>query len=110
MTRNFPPQMTAIEKPKLTPQEYLAIRRSAELEHAAKKFSRQNVRDELWKSFSQGIFYHRSEFGDPDGYKRLAVVLDKIDAERGTRGNRLFYLAVAPSDFEGILLKLKEFG
>src|SRR5437016_2196318 len=64
-----------------------------ELEQAAKKFSRQNVRDELWKSFSQGIFYHPNEFGDPDGYKRLAVVLDKIDAERGTRGNRLFYLA-----------------
>ncbi len=81
-----------------------------ELGEATRKFSRQTVRDELWKSFAQSIFYHRSEFGDADGYKRLAERLDKIDAERGTRGNRLFYLSVAPTEFEGILKKLGEFG
>jgi glucose-6-phosphate 1-dehydrogenase len=82
----------------------------SELEAAARKFSRQTVGDELWNSFAQSIFYHRSEFADPDGYKRLAERLDKINAERGTRGNRLFYLSVAPTEFEGILQKLNEFG
>ena len=81
-----------------------------ELEEAAKKFSRQTVQDELWKSFAERIFYHRSEFGDDAGYKRLAERLKQIDSERGTGGNRLFYLSVAPSEFEGILCKLKEFG
>ncbi|MEA3187383.1 MAG: glucose-6-phosphate 1-dehydrogenase [Chthoniobacter sp.] len=81
-----------------------------ELEEAAKKFSRQSVQDELWKSFAERIYYHRSEFGDDDGYQRLAERLHQIDAERGTRGNRLFYLSVAPTEFEGILQKLNQFG
>src|SRR5205814_2484441 len=36
--------------------------------------------------------------------------LEKIDKERGTGGNRLFYLAVAPDQFEAILKNLKEAG
>lgn len=81
-----------------------------ELEEAAKKFSRQGVQDELWQSFSERIFYHRSEFGDDDGYKRLAERLNQFDVERGTQGNRLFYLSVAPTEFEGILEKLNQYG
>ncbi len=81
-----------------------------ELGEDARKFSRQTVRDELWDNFAQGIFYHRSEFGDAAGYKSLAERLTKIDTERGTRGNRLFYLAVAPDQFEEILLNLKQSG
>ena len=81
-----------------------------ELGEATRKFSRQPVRDELWAGFEQGIFYHCSEFGEDEGYKRLAERLDKIDRDRGTRGNRLFYLAVAPSEFEGILGKLYSYG
>ena len=81
-----------------------------ELEEAAKKFSRQTVKDELWKHFADSVFYHRSDFGDDNGYKSLAERLTKIDKERGTQGNRLFYLSVAPSEFEGILGKLYSFG
>ncbi len=81
-----------------------------ELEDDTKKFSRQSVQDELWQSFAKRIFYHRSEFGDPEGYKSLVKRLEEIDAQFGTRGNRLFYLSVAPSEFEGILKNLKEFG
>lgn len=81
-----------------------------ELEEAAKKFSRQSVQPQLWSSFAERIFYHRSEFGDADGYARLAERLDGIDAERGTQGNRLFYLSVAPSEFDGILCKLRDAG
>src|ERR1700716_2136870 len=81
-----------------------------ELDEATRKFSRQAVRDEIWKTFSQSIFYHQSEFGNLDGYKSLAERLAKIDMERGTRGNRLFYLAVAPDQFEPILKNLKEAG
>jgi len=81
-----------------------------ELETAARKFSRQTVKDELWDSFSQSIFYHQSEFADADGYASLAQRLDRIDEEHGTRGNRLFYLAVAPDQFGLILEHLKNAG
>ncbi len=81
-----------------------------EMEEATRKFSRQNVRDEIWQTFSQSIFYHQSEFADEEGYTRLAQRLDKIDQERGTRGNRLFYFAAAPDQFEVILKHLKAAG
>jgi glucose-6-phosphate 1-dehydrogenase len=81
-----------------------------ELEEATRKFSRQGVQDELWNSFANRVFYHRSEFGDAEGYKSLVKRLDEIDAQFGNRGNRLFYLSVAPSEFEGILTNLKESG
>ncbi len=82
----------------------------SELEEATRKFSRQPVRDEIWKMFAQSIFYHQSEFADESGYEKLAKRLDKIDKERGTRGNRLFYFAAAPDQFEPILKHLKAAG
>ncbi len=81
-----------------------------ELEEAARKYSRQSIRDDLWKGFAQSIFYHRGEFHDLEAYKTLAERLDKFDQERGTRGNRLFYLAVSPDQFESILKNLKAVG
>ena len=81
-----------------------------ELEEATRKFSRQAVRDEIWKTFAQSIFYHQSEFEDEAGYKTLAKRLDEIDEECGTRGNRLFYFAAAPDQFEPILKHLKAAG
>src|SRR5213080_492721 len=81
-----------------------------EMEEAVRKFSRQAVRDEIWKTFSQSLFYHQSEFGEEPGYKSLAERLEKIDNERGTRGNRLFYFAAGPDQFETILKNLKAAG
>jgi glucose-6-phosphate 1-dehydrogenase len=81
-----------------------------EMEDAVRKFSRQVVRDEIWKNFRQSLFYHESDFSDESGFKDLAERLEKIDKDRGTRGNRLFYFAVAPDQFEPILKHLKAAG
>src|SRR3954451_20750864 len=81
-----------------------------ERDEALRKFSRQAVRDQIWKPFSQSLSYHQSEFGDEAGYKALGERLDKIDNERGTRGNRLFYFAAGPDQFEIILKNLKAAG
>src|SRR5437016_8854463 len=35
-----------------------------ELEEAVRKFSRQGLRDDIWKNFAQSIFYHQGEFSD----------------------------------------------
>src|SRR6201997_4320873 len=58
-----------------------------ELEEAARKYSRQTINDELWKNFASAIGYHRSEFGELEGYQRLGERLDQLDKDRGTRGN-----------------------
>jgi glucose-6-phosphate 1-dehydrogenase len=81
-----------------------------EMEESVRKFSRQNVREDNWKTFAQSISYHRTEFHDLQGYESLGERLNEIDKERGTRGNRLFYLAVAPDQFDDILANLKTVG
>jgi glucose-6-phosphate 1-dehydrogenase len=82
----------------------------AEMEEATRKFSRQPVRDEIWDGFARSLFYHRSDFGDEAGYRSLAERLEKLDEESGTRGNRLFYFAASPDQFETILENLDKAG
>jgi len=81
-----------------------------ELEEAARKYSRQTVNDDLWNGFARSVFYHQSEFADAEGYKRLAERLEKIEQERATEGNRLFYFAAAPDQFAPILKDLAAAG
>ncbi len=81
-----------------------------ELAEATRKFSRRPVNEELWRRFAANIFYHRSSFDDADGYASLGRELDAIDTRLGTRGNRLFYLASSPTEFDVILENLRASG
>jgi glucose-6-phosphate 1-dehydrogenase len=103
----LPPQLTVVGMARRakTDDEY-----RAEVGDALRKHSRQTVRDELWDSFAKSIFYHTSDFGDAEGYKKLGERLNALDQERGTGGNRLFYLAAAPDQFEPILKHLEAAG
>ncbi len=70
-------------------------------------FSRNRpAQPNVWESFSQGIFYSAGNFDDPEAYKRLSDLLDRLDKERGTGGNRLFYLATAPEYFPVVVQQL----
>ncbi len=80
------------------------------LEEINRKVSRSGHDDEVWADFAQKIHYHQSEFQDADGYKGLAESLEEIDQERGGKGNRLFYIASAPSFFDDVLESLKDAG
>jgi len=103
----LPPAVTVIgfaRRPK-TDDEF-----RKEMEQSVKQFSRQAVRDEIWNNFAQSLFYHQSDFADESGFKTLAERLEKVDKEGGTRGNRLFYFAVGPEQFEPILKHLKAAG
>ena len=61
-------------------------------------------------AFMQNVSYFTTNFDDSDGYKRLKETLAGIDKEKGTKGNRLFYLAVAPEYFQEIVDQLGEQG
>jgi glucose-6-phosphate 1-dehydrogenase len=49
--------------------------------------------------------YIHGQFDDPEGYRRLATALDELDG-KGSRGNRMFYLATPPSQFPVIVEQL----
>lgn len=54
--------------------------------------------------------YVRGNYDDPESFRRLKEELDHLDRERGTKGNRLFYLAVPPSAFPPIVDSLGRAG
>ena len=78
-----------------------------EMEDSVRKYSRQAVSAEAWSGFVSSLCYHRSAFDNLSGYESLAQRLNELDAARGTCGNRLFYLAVAPDQFGVILENLR---
>ncbi len=63
-------------------------------------------KDPFLESFCNGIFYLADNFGDAPAYVRLGAALEKLDRERGTCGNRLFYLSTPPSFFPVIVKHL----
>jgi len=64
----------------------------------------------IWQRFSQKLCYISADFNDPSCYDQLENELKKIEQERGTEGNRLFYLAVPPSAYCTITDRLGEQG
>jgi glucose-6-phosphate 1-dehydrogenase len=82
-----------------------------ELKASLDKFSRVlPVDQEAWDDLAGRIVYHRGDFNDPAAFTSLADRLDAIDADGGTRGNRLYYLATQPSAFAEIVAQLGRAG
>jgi glucose-6-phosphate 1-dehydrogenase len=65
-------------------------------------------RDASWDAFARRLFYLQADFHDAGGYDRLRTTLQRLDRERGTAGNRLFYLATAPELYGEIVNRLDE--
>ncbi len=66
--------------------------------------------EESWNTFARLLEYNQSTFEDVDGYIRLARRLQDLGRERGIPGNRLFYLATPPSEYEPIIERLGQTG
>ncbi len=61
---------------------------------------------ETWEPFAQGIHYLAADFHNPETYRQIGALLASYDGTRGTEGNRVFYLATAPSDYVDIIRNL----
>ena len=63
-----------------------------------------------WSTFEDRISYLAGDYGDPGTYRQLAEQLTRLDAEVGTEGNRLFYLATPPTLYPIIVQQLGQAG
>ena len=66
--------------------------------------------DPKLKKFMEHVEYFTTNFDDDAGFEKLKVFLADIDEKVGTKGNRLFYLAVAPEYFADITQRLGKAG
>src|SRR5437762_8606732 len=71
------------------------------IKDSVEQFARNkpSQRPGVWESFARGLYYVQTNFDDSEGYKKLASLLEQVDQERGTLGNRLFYLSTPPDAY-----------
>ncbi|MBA2275336.1 MAG: glucose-6-phosphate dehydrogenase, partial [Chloroflexi bacterium] len=82
----------------LSDDDYRELAREAIVAH-----SRVPLEKGIWSDFADSIHYQQGQFGDRSDFKVLEERLEQVDAARGTRGNRLFYLATPPSAYTEIV-------
>jgi glucose-6-phosphate 1-dehydrogenase len=79
-----------------------------EMREGVARFSRRKPIDAaIWSDLERGTSYVCGDFGAQKTYDDLAAHLAVLDEQRGTRGNRVFYLAVPPSEFGPIVAGLR---
>jgi glucose-6-phosphate 1-dehydrogenase len=78
----------------------------ADIEDAIKKYARDGFKQEVWDWLASRMEYAPMEFADDEAEDRMAQQLAKFDEEKGTQGNRLYYLAVPPSAIGTIAAEL----
>ena len=64
----------------------------------------------VWERLVERLHYMKIDMLQSADYERLCERLNKIDTERGTEGNYLFYMAVQPSLFTNVTDRLGEAG
>lgn len=110
--RKLLPALYHLEQEGLLPKEFAVVgvaRRdlsatfAPDMQDGILKGGGVDAGDEKLKPFIDKVKYFATNFDDDDGYERLKKFLTEVDSQYGTKGNRLFYLAVAPEFFADII-------
>ncbi|OGO53495.1 MAG: glucose-6-phosphate dehydrogenase [Chloroflexi bacterium RBG_16_70_13] len=114
------PALAQLWRTNLLPQDWMLVavgRRPyddetfrTEIGKSLDQWSRVKLEPEVARQFLGRIAYHQGDFVDDAAFDSLALRLDEIDREHGTRGNRLFYLATQSSAFPLIVGQLGRCG
>jgi glucose-6-phosphate 1-dehydrogenase len=92
----LPPEtaIVGVARRDLSDDDFRASMRKAVLAHG-----RLGLDEDVWDGFARRLRYLAAPFDEEAGYGRLRDLLAEEDERRGTRGNRLFYLATSPEYF-----------
>jgi glucose-6-phosphate 1-dehydrogenase len=77
------------------------------MEEAVKEHGRDEFHEDVWRTLAEGTRYVSTDFADDTGEDRVLNCLNLLDEERGTAGNRIYYLAVPP---EAVAMIVRELG
>jgi glucose-6-phosphate 1-dehydrogenase len=104
--RDLMPEQFAIvgvARTKHSTEEFVAA-----METAVREFARDEFRPEVWEQMAAVTRYVSTDFADERGEDLLAKTLTELDEEHGTRGNRVYYLAVPPQAMPILVRELGE--
>ncbi len=83
---------------------------AADLAKSLPKFATRDIDQRAVKRVLGCVDYVQGDPDDNETYRKIGQVLARIERERGTKGNRLFYLATPPAGFAPIGCHLGESG
>jgi glucose-6-phosphate 1-dehydrogenase len=117
--RKLLPALFHLEQEGLLPDKFAVVgvaRRdisatfSADMQDGIVKGGGVEADDDKLKKFMDHVKYFATDFDDDAGFEKLKDFLAELDNMIGTKGNRLFYLAVAPEYFADITDRLGKHG
>jgi len=97
--------VVGISRSEMSHDEFRERLRGSLEKHRSDQFS-----EDVWESFRRSLFYLSGDSKKPETYEELKGFLQELDGERGTGGNRIFYLSSSPSLFSTIVERLGEAG
>ncbi len=77
---------------------------------AVRAGARTPFREEVWKTFAEGIRFVPGTFDDDVAFDTLAATVAELDEQRGTGGNHAFYLSIPPGFFGQVCEQLQRSG
>ncbi len=117
--RKLLPALYHLEQSNLLPQNFAVVgvaRRdlsktfAPDMKDGIVKGGGVDENEEKLNKFVDRIDYFATEFDNDEGFDKLKAHLAEMDGKYGTKGNRLFYLAVAPEFFADITQRLGKHG
>jgi glucose-6-phosphate 1-dehydrogenase len=115
--RKLIPALYALEFRGLLPESFavIGVARTENTTEAWRKqvresvaeFGRDEMREEVWSRLASGMHYVTTDFAAEGGEKSVLELLEKLDEERGTAGNRVHYLAIPPEAIRTVVDKLR---
>jgi len=116
--RKIFPALYALAYRDLLPEEFavLGIARSEQtteefvgaMEAAVREHARDEFRPDVWQALAAVTSYVATDFADEKGEDLVAQRLTELDIQQGTRGNRVYYLAVPPEAMPTLVQELGE--
>ncbi len=76
------------------------------MEAAVREFGRDEFRQDIWDWLAGVTSYRPLDFADDEAEDELTRSLERVDEERGTQGNRVYYLAVPPAAMPTLVREL----
>ena len=74
--------------------------------NAAAEFDVDHIDEDVWKRLAEKMIYVQGDLTKPELYEKLRSTLDQAEKTHGTRGNAIFYLAVADRLFGTVIEQL----
>ncbi|HEV8099623.1 MAG TPA: glucose-6-phosphate dehydrogenase [Gaiellaceae bacterium] len=78
------------------------------MKEAVQEFGRDEFKEDVWDWLAEGMRYVATDFADEGGEDRVLEVLNELDEQRGTAGNRVYYLAVPPDAIATLIQEIGE--